>query len=114
MFGSQKAKSKDKKYTKPLSKDERNNDDKIRDILLANVRVTDFQSMFEKSMIIKKNLKPQSLLNYKQNSETTRLAKQILHDKQNKFHLKELERQAKEKERVMKERMKRLTYLYRK
>jgi len=63
------------KVKKPLSIEEKKNDNKMRDLLLNNVNVTDFNSIYQKSLRIRETLKPQSLLNYKANSENTQMTK---------------------------------------
>lgn len=78
------------------------------------MQVTDFTSLFQKSLALKKALKPQSLISYKENRESTKMTKQMLFERQNAEYLKEMEKIAKEKERISQERIKRLKYLYRK
>lgn len=63
---------------------------------------------------MKQALKPQSLLAYKEESEATKISKKILLDIQNASFNKEMQKLNKEKEELMKQRMKRLKYLYRK
>lgn len=70
--------------------------------------------MYEKSKKLKDSLQPQSLLDYKKDSQMTKTSKQMLFAIQNDKFIQELERLNKEKEVIMKERMKRLKYLYRK
>jgi hypothetical protein len=60
-----KKKSKAQEAKTALSNAEKRNDDNIRNLLLNNVEVTDFNSIYEKSLKLKDTLKPQSLLDYK-------------------------------------------------
>ncbi|CAI2385762.1 unnamed protein product [Moneuplotes crassus] len=115
LLGDQKEKKTHKDILKkPLGVEEKKNDDNLRDILLENVNVTDFNSIFQKSLRIKESLKPQSLLNYKKSSITTKLSKDLLFNLENLEFKKEMDRLNQERKRAMRQRMKRLKYLYRK
>ena len=65
LLGERKPKTKKQEAKKLLSMEEKKNEDKMIDLLLNNVQVTDFNSVYQKSLKIKEALKPQSLLNYK-------------------------------------------------
>jgi hypothetical protein len=109
-----KKKSKVQEAKRDLSIAEKKTDDKMRDLLLNNVEVTDFSSIYDKSLLLKETLKPQSLLNYKKHSETTKTTKKMLFELQNKNSQKGAEMISKEKRELIRTRMKRLKYLYRK
>lgn len=97
-----------------LSIAEKKTDNNMRDLLLNNVEVTDFSSIYDKSLLLKETLKPQSLLNYKKHSETTKITKKMLYEVQNRNFIKGSEMVSKEKRELIRTRMKRLKYLYRK
>jgi hypothetical protein len=83
-------------------------------MLLENVKITDFNSLFHKSLKMKQALRPQYLMNYKKDSENTKMSKQLMLDRQNAKFNKEMETLNQQKEQMMHHRIKRLKYLYRK
>lgn len=94
--------------------EEEKKEDKIKKMLLDNVKITDFNSLFQKSLKMKQVLRPQYLMNYKKDSQHTKMSKQLLLDRQNAKFNKEMEELNHKKEQMMHHRMKRLKYLYRK
>jgi len=98
----------------PISKEDKFIDERIKEILLEGMEVTDINSLFEKSRALKCALKPQTLLNYQGEREVSKMCRDLYYKLQNYDMIRELEAKAKEKERIGKQRMKLLKYLYRK
>lgn len=64
--------------------------------------------MIDVASVLKSSLRPQSLINYNPSKKSTQLSKDLFYMMQNSETIKELEEAAKEKERIIQIRMKRL------
>ncbi|CAI2385564.1 unnamed protein product [Moneuplotes crassus] len=114
LLGDKKKKSNRDILKKPLGNEEQRRDEHLLNELLNNMKVTDFNSIYKKSLKIKESLKPQSLLNYKKSSHSTQLSKGLLLNMENSKIKKNRRKLDKEKLAAMRKRTKRLKYLYRK
>jgi len=108
-----------------LTIEEEKKEDKIKNFLLDNVGfnrstsnmksgLSRGQDIFMNALKMKEMLRPQYLINYKRESDMTKVSKHVLLDKQNKKFNLEMDELNNQKEQYIKQRMKRLKYLYRK